>query len=97
VPTFRLLKPLPDEINYRGGAKLRLRHYEGTLGGSGYIAEKPGVTGRDAMIVLCRVQPGEQSGYVTDKMARGFAVTEGTPADKLLRSLIPAGYVEIVE
>lgn len=88
MPRFRFTKELPVELHYRGGITVTIQVIEGIWGGEKLIARRtrppPG-----NFLYLCANDPGEA---LATKLARGFDVEAGCPAEKIMRSLVERGY-----
>ncbi len=88
MPRFRIIKDLPVELHYRGGAVVNIEVIEGMWGGQKLLARRthppPG-----NFLYACENDPGED---LMPKLRRGFDVEAGCAAEKILRALVSRGY-----
>ena len=88
MPRFRIIKELPVDLCYRDGRTVTLRTVEGMYGGERLMAQRseppPGRS-----VYLAKATPPESIAALLD---RGFEVEAGSPAERILRSLVERGY-----
>lgn len=88
MPSYRLLKPLPAVLNYKDGSQLTLSQGDRTSNGYSVSYRKYG-SPTEALIF-----DGYDAADAERTMKIRFYVSDGTPADRVLRSLEEKGYVE---
>jgi hypothetical protein len=88
MPRFRITKELPIELRYRAGVAVTIDVIDGIWGGQKLLARRtqppPG-----SFLYLCENDTSEP---LAPKLARGFDITAGSPAEKILRTLVARGY-----
>ncbi len=91
MPSYRLLKPLPEVITYHGGVQLTLS--KGDKSSHGYTVSYR----RYGSPIEALIFDGYDAADAERTMKIRFYVSDGTPGDRVLRSLEEKGYVERVD
>lgn len=86
---FRLIKPLPEVLTYRGGAKLTLGRSDG-LYGDHFVR----YFRADVVADPVTIYRGLSESDADQMMKLGFEVADNGPAVLILRSLVARGYLE---
>lgn len=92
VPTYRITKPLPEELSYRDGSRYRFHRISGVYAAWSLILRKePEVPYQAIYLCQSRTEDG-----LAKMLAEGFDVKEGGAEERVMESLCRRGYAERV-
>lgn len=90
MPRYRITKPLPEALEYRGGVRLLLHRYSSTWG-TEILAYRKDQLAPYSAVILCR---GQGNPSLDEQLDHGFDVPAGGVEEHLMRSLVAKGYAE---